>query len=92
MNNETYEKKYSQGFFTGFVAGATVAASICYLTLTKSGQRLAKSILKYAEELGEKGEEFLLESGKSKHDIGSIINKLKSVKTTKKSVDNKKGV
>ncbi len=92
MSNETVEKKYNHGFFTGLVTGATLAASLCYLILTKPGRRLLRSILKYAEELGEKGEKFLSDSEKNKKQIISIIDKLKSAKTTKKSVDNKKRV
>jgi len=96
MKNTSENSSTTQNFFSGFLLGAAVAGAGFYLTMTKSGRKLAREILKRTEELGEEGH-LLLEDlsnspqvGKVKKQAGKriegIIDKLKQeVKSVKKS-------
>ena len=90
-----------QSFITGFITGAMVSGAGFYLAFTKSGRKLAKQVLQYAEEIGEKGEiavqevagsnEFQEIKEKTNKKIGNIVDKLKlELKDVKKAVDRKK--
>jgi len=85
-----------QNFFSGFFLGGIVASTVCYLTLTKSGRKIAREFLRKAEQIGEEGQEYLDElikqpdareiKQKAETKISGIIKKLKhEVKSTKKS-------
>ncbi len=98
MEKNNQGEHHSQSFMTGFLLGGIVASVGFYLTMTKSGRRVAKELLKAAEEVGERGEEYLTEIAESpavkevKKEAGEkltgIIGKLKSeLKAATKSVD-----
>lgn len=71
-------------FFTGFVLGGVLAVGASYLYMTKSGRKLSRTLLKYAEDIGERGEM------QAEEKLSSIVEKLKSgSKALKKSVDSK---
>ncbi len=71
-------------FFTGFMLGGILAVGASYLYMTKSGRKLSLSLLKYAEDFGERGEDHIEEK------LSTIVEKLKSgSKALKKSVDSK---
>ena len=85
----------TQNFFSGFLIGAVVAVSTSYLTMTKSGRKLARELLRKAEEIGEDGAEYFEEIAnspktaklkqKTGKKINNIIDKLKhEVKAVKK--------
>jgi|GEM_PF-1389069 len=94
--NPNEEGSSVQNFFSGFLLGALIAGGGFYLTMTKSGRKIGREILKRAEELGEEGH-FLLEDlsdspqvqkikKQSGRKIAGIIDKLKlEVKSVKKS-------
>ncbi len=96
--NSNKDENQSQNFFTGFVLGGIISAAGFYLTMTKSGRKISKGLLKHAEEFGEKGEEYFenfMETplvAKTKEAAGTkinnIIGKLKTeLRSAKKTVD-----
>jgi len=85
-----------QNFFSGFLLGSMVAGIASYLTLTKSGRKTARELLRKAEQIGEEGQDYLEEliqqpntqqvKQKAEKKISGIIHKLKhEVKAAKKS-------
>ena len=86
----------AQNFFSGFLLGSVVAGVASYLTLTKSGRKTARELLRKAEQIGEEGQDYLEElikapntqqvKQKAEKKISVIIDKLKhEVKAAKKS-------
>ena len=86
MTEEVLHRNDS-GFFTGLPMGSILGAGAVYLTMTKSGRKMAHALLNAAEEIGEKGEEYYSEltgePGKStkesvsKTKIKTLIDKLR---------------
>lgn len=85
-----------QNFFSGFLLGAMVTGVTSYLTLTKSGRKIARELLRKAERIGEDGQEYLEDlldkpsvvktKQKAENKISGIIHKLKhEVRAVKKS-------
>ena len=93
---EKADNSSSQNFFSGFFIGAIVSGVGFYLTMTKSGRKIAREILRRAEELGEEGRDLLEEASakkevkeikkKAERKIDGIMDKLKQeVRSVKKS-------
>lgn len=61
MTEENNTTSNNQGFLTGFLIGSMVSGLGFYLTMTKAGRKMAREILRKAEELGDKGEDYLKE-------------------------------
>jgi gas vesicle protein len=96
MTNTNENSSSTQNFFSGFLLGAAIAGAGFYLTMTKSGRKIAREVLKRTEELGEEGNLLFEDLSNSplaqkvkKHSgkkIEGIIDKLKQeVKSVKKS-------
>jgi gas vesicle protein len=94
--NSSDNNNASQPFFSGFLLGGVVSSVVCYLSFTKTGRKIARELLRKAEEFGEEGQEYFEDlvsspktqkvKRKAEQKIGGIINKLKrEVKFTKKS-------
>ncbi len=82
MTQNNNESSPAQNFFSGFLLGAVVSSVTCYLTLTKSGRKTAREILRRAEQIGEEGQDF---KKKTEKKIDGIIGKLKhEVRAVKK--------
>lgn len=77
MTNETNRKNESN-FFTGVVMGGLLGAGAVYLTMTKSGRKMAHALLNAAEELGERGEAYYRElTGEPEKATKESVNKAK---------------
>jgi gas vesicle protein len=81
------ETNFGSGFFAGLITGGALASGVAYLFLTKQGRKLTKTIVKLAEEYGEKGERFL-EKQKVEEKVIEVVDKIKSkLNSPKKSID-----
>ena len=87
MEKSDLENQPSQGFFSGFMIGSLVSGLGFYLTMTESGRKTARAILRKSEEFGEKGQDYLqslleeqttsTKAKKSQKKIKKVINQLK---------------